>query len=364
MHHKIGFIGLGLIGGSLAKAIREKTEINVLVAYDQDEQNLLKAKKDGILNHYSLEINSLFSDCDIIFLCAPIEINIKAIHQLQPIISENCILTDVGSTKQKIMNYVMSLENVPHFIGGHPMTGSERSGYGASDSHLFENAYYLLTPVEGITKSMIQTLYTIISNIGALPLLLDYIEHDAITAVISHVPHVVASTLVHLVQDLDTKEHYMHQLAAGGFKDLTRVASSSPTIWQHICISNREEIIKGIQAFISRLMAIQQAIEANDKENIYNFFAESKAYRNSFSDKVIGSISKPYKLTIDVIDKPGIIAEIATLLSQHTINIKNIGIMNNREQEEGVLEIVFYDRDSQQKSIELLNQMHYRVFIR
>lgn len=360
---KIGFVGLGLIGGSLAKAIKNQYTTCEIIAYDTNTPSLETALTENIIDKYTTVIDNNFGDCQIIFLCAPVKNNIEALEHLLPLINEDCIITDVGSTKEKIIDAAKNMNCNNNFIGGHPMAGSEKNGITAADSHLFENAYYILTPLPTIDEDKINMLQTIITSIGALPIVIEPSKHDFITATISHVPHIIASTLVNLVSELDTSDKHMHTLAAGGFKDITRIASSSPNMWQQICLTNNKQITKVIDRFQQELSSIKESIDKYDTQNIYSFFSSARDYRNTFSDKNTGFILKSYKITVDVIDKPGIIAEISSLLSDKHINIKNIGINNNREHQEGVLEIVFYDLESQEKSIEILEYMNYKVYL-
>jgi prephenate dehydrogenase len=183
----IGFIGLGLIGGSLAKAIKTKYLSYEIVAYDTNINSLHIAMQEGIIDMFTTKIDDSFSDCDIIFLCAPVNNNIEAMTQLLPIISNNCIITDVGSTKKSIIDTAMTLDCGNYFIGGHPMTGSEKSGIKAANKHLFENAYYILTPLPSTPDYKVEALHSLITEIGALPVVIDPKQHDFITATISHV---------------------------------------------------------------------------------------------------------------------------------------------------------------------------------
>lgn len=359
---KIGFIGLGLIGGSLAKAIKNHYRDCKIIAYDIKTTSLEEAIANDTIDNYTTDIDNNFRDCQIIFLCAPVENNINAMNKLLPIINDDCIITDVSSTKEKIITAAQDIK-CNNFIGGHPMAGSEKSGISAADEHLFENAYYILTPLPDTAKDKIELLQKLITELGALPVVIKPSEHDFITATISHVPHVIASALVNIVSKLDTPDKHMHTLAAGGFKDITRIASSSPEMWQQICLSNNKQIIKVINKFQKELDMIKENINNCDSDELHSFFSSSRDYRNSFSDKNTGFIMKSYKITVDVVDKPGIIAEIASLLSENSINIKNIGINNNREHQEGVLEIVFYDMDSQNESIKVLTDMNYKIYI-
>ena len=144
----------------------------------------------------------------------------------------------MGSVKTSIHEEVITLGMEENFIGGHPMAGSEKSGFASSRAHLIENAYYILTPSEKVSEDKIERYRKFIESLKAIPVILDYREHDSITGTISHLPHIIAATLVNYVKDHDTADELMKALAAGGFKDITRIASSSPVMWQQICLKN------------------------------------------------------------------------------------------------------------------------------
>ena len=202
-HMTIGFIGLGLIGGSIAKTIRRIHPDSIIYGFDTNTDSLKAAKEDGTLNQYFETLDSTFSSCDIIFLCAPVSNNIEYLKELKDIVSENCLLTDVGSVKEPIQTAIKELDMETNFIGGHPMVGSEKSGYAYANDHLLENAYYFLTPSERTLFQLTTKFSSFIQGLGALAVSLKPEEHDFITAAISHVPHIVAAELVHLVRRAD-----------------------------------------------------------------------------------------------------------------------------------------------------------------
>lgn len=359
--NKIGIIGLGLIGGSLAKAIRSKKLHIEIIAYDTYESSLVMAKEENVIDYYCTTIDNSFYDLDIIFLCAPVMDNLDTLKQLKKYLSDDIILTDVGSVKQPIHKVIKKLNLDKCFIGGHPMAGSEKFGYVNSTDYLFENAFYVLTPCNNVSQSRIDKLSSLIEIIGAIPIIMNEKEHDFVTASISHIPHILASSLVNIVNQEDS-HNKMKQLAAGGFKDLTRIASSNPKMWQQICLSNKESIIYMLNKYISNL---KNFITELDNENfliIYNFFEQAKAYRSELTDLSISLAKRTYEVMVDIKDETGAIAKIATVLSTNDINIKNIGIINNREDEQGILKIVFYDHQSQLASISILKNLNYIIY--
>ncbi len=362
--HKAGFIGLGLIGGSIAKAIRQYYPDFEIVAFDKSREALALATQESVIDVAAASIDDNFRQCSYIFLCAPVACNAAYLKQIKEYLHEDCILTDVGSVKTNIHIEVKKLGIEEYFIGGHPMAGSEKSGYANSKAMLIENAYYVLTPSALVSKEKVEKYEAFIESLKALPVILDYEKHDYVTGTISHLPHIIASSLVNFVRDTDTKDELMKNLAAGGFKDITRIASSSPTMWQHICLKNRENISEILEGFIDMLMKIKGLVDASDEQGIYQWFASSRSYRNSIPGSSAGPIKKTYAVYCDIIDEAGGIAAIATILASNGINLKNIGIVHNREFEEGVLRIEFYDEASSRKASGLLQKFRYIVYER
>lgn len=360
----IGFIGLGLIGGSIAKTIRRVYPNYKIIGFDINEETLKTAHKEGILHEVATEVGAQFSDCNYIFLCAPVSYNLEYLKILKPYLSDTCILTDVGSVKGAIHRAVKDFDMEEFFIGGHPMVGSEKAGYSACTDRLIENAYYFVTPSDKVSEKKVTDFTQFIEELGAMTILLKPEKHDEFTAAISHVPHIIAAELVRLVKDTDTDDGILKQLAAGGFKDITRIASSSPTVWEQICFSNSENIKKLLRHMISNMQDVLVALEGNRHDAIYDFFQEAGEYRNSVPDTAVGLIQKTYEIFVDIPDEPGTLASTTTSLALHNINIKNIGIIHNREYEEGVLKIVLYDGESAQQAYEILTNRNYNVHIR
>lgn len=364
MKQKIGFIGLGLIGGSIAKAVRQYFPDYEIVAFDKSKETLALATQESIIDVAATTIDSNFYNCNYIFLCTPVTYNTAYLKQLPCYLNDDCILTDVGSVKNNIHKEVEKLGLEKYFIGGHPMAGSEKSGYSNSKPVLIENAYYVLTPCKSVPQSNVDKYMAFVEKLKALPVILDYNEHDYITGTISHLPHIIASSLVNFVKDTDTKDELMKNLAAGGFKDITRIASSSPTMWQHICLKNKDNISHILEEYIKSLEKAKQIVDSQDEQELYRLFDTSRNYRNSIPGSSAGPIKKTFAVYCDIIDEAGGIAAIATILASNAINIKNIGIIHNREFEEGVLRIEFYDEASSAKAAELLQKFRYIVYER
>jgi prephenate dehydrogenase len=358
------FIGLGLIGGSIAKAIRKYEPDSTILAYARHKETLEAALDERVIDGMLTAEDPRYAQCDYIFLCAPVEFNLQYLEQLKDVISSDCILTDVGSVKSMIHDKVEELALGTHFIGGHPMAGSEKSGFAYSSDRLIENAYYILTPGNGVPVAKIAEFSDLISRLCAIPMVMTPEEHDYITASVSHLPHLIAYTLVNLVKELDDEQEHMKTVAAGGFRDITRIASSSPEVWQHICLENPKNINAVLDEYIRRLIEIRCLVDEQNAEKLYELFESAKDYRDSIDVPASGPLKKLFVLYLDIADEAGGIAAIATILASENINIKNIGIIHNREYEEGVLKIEFYDESAMEEGLALLQKRNYHVYKR
>ena len=281
MHH-FGFIGFGLICGSVAHALREQYPDSELMAYNyyitKPHPRLELAAMDGILDKITTDLAD-FADCDCIFLCAPVIKNIAYLDKLLPYLSKDCLLTDVGSVKSDILAAVREHGLCEQFVGGHPMTGSEKTGYEHSESAFFRDKYYILTPFAESRPEYVAWMKQFIHDIGSHCILLDPDYHDAVVAGISHGPHVISAALVNAVAALDEDGTY-GTLAAGGFHTTTRISSSSPEMWQNICLTNSDKICSFLDKYIEILTAAKQQIADGDKDGLMHFFEAAKNYRD------------------------------------------------------------------------------------
>lgn len=362
----VGFIGFGLIGGSVARLLRQQNPAMELFAFDHHPDHcnpgMLAAVKEGVLNRIEHELTA-FSRADLIFLCAPVLKNIDYLEKLAPLLSPDCILTDVGSVKENIHTAIQRLGLSRQFIGGHPMAGSELTGYANSNLYLFENAYYILTPTVETPKEIMDYMTELVRSFHALPIVLQAKEHDNITAAISHVPHIIACQLVNLVRLTDDPCERMRLLAAGGFKDITRIASSSADMWQSICLTNTDSIKHTLDDYIELLQSVSDALSRRDSDYLHDIFDKSSEYRSSIPNNK-GMMNRIFEIYLDITDEAGAIATIATLLGSNNISIKNIGIIHNREFEQGVLRIEFYEEDSLLRGKQQLSKHHYTIYER
>ena len=371
----VSFYGLGLIGGSVAIRLRSLFPDMVIKAYDVDSSSLSIAKGQGTISECFYAVEDSFYDCDILFLSAPVTENDKALKliaerqagkdfgQTSESIKSISIITDVGSVKHTTMETVKLCGLSSCFIGGHPMAGSEKTGFANASGQFLENAYYLITPTDEVSKEKVSCFTELIKQIGAIPLVMSSQKHDEITGGISHLPHVISAALVNFVKQHD-EDGLMKTVAAGGFRDITRISSSSPEMWRAICMANTETIRRQLEDYINALQHMDEVLARRDENEIYHFFESARDYRDSFQTTDHGPIKKAHDLFVDIPDVPGSIAQTATILALHSLSIKNIGIMHSREFQEGALRIEFYDDETAAKAADLLTSHSYKIFRR
>ena len=299
-HITFGFVGIGLIGGSVAKALRRVYPSCKIIVYNRSAEPRVMAINDGTANVAVPQVNETFNECDYIFLCTPVEKNVEYLKILKDIIKDDCIITDVGSVKGNIHRAVKELGLEKNFIGGHPMAGSEKTSYTYANDRLVENAYYAITPTDAVSKERVEEFTEIVQGIGAIPINISYEEHDKVVATISHLPHLIAASLVNLVKHNDSKKEYMKTMAAGGFKDITRIASSSPEMWEQICMTNNTNISDMLQKYVDSLLEIKEDLDQHKGQGIFDLISESRDYRDSIEDRNNSLISRSYNVYCDM----------------------------------------------------------------
>lgn len=278
-HMKISILGLGLIGGSIARALRQSDNDFRICAVSGHMESIDAALKDGVIDEGGDSLPEFIRGSDIIILTAPVDVNLGYLKVIKPYLTERTVLTDAGSVKQPIMRAAADLGLSECFIGGHPMAGSEKKGYANSSSELLKGARYIITPGESSSPEAVERLKELVVLTGAIPVIMTPEEHDRSTALVSHVPHLLSAALVNLVRDNETPDGMLGKLAAGGFRDLTRISSSDPALWEQICMENRGEISELLEAYASSVMEIRDFLETGDPDSLRDMFSRAREYR-------------------------------------------------------------------------------------
>lgn len=353
--------GLGLIGGSLAKAIKRSHPNMIIIGVDKDKTNVDLAAADGfIIDAEPSEDEKV----DICFVCTPVNAIVDVAVKMSRYVKSGGIITDVGSTKNKILQKLN--DAVPsdiYIIGGHPMTGTEKTGFASAMPHLFENAWYVLTPAHDVPSDKLDSLSELLTSIGALPVVMQPDSHDKAVAAISHLPHIAASALVHLLSSQDDIREDGTRLAAGGFRDITRIASGSPCMWSAISLSNKEMILDMMDKYIAVISDFRRTLVNGDEDIIFDWFKKAKETRDSLPDRQSLSAMPWWDLHLDVEDRAGVIGEVATMLGLAGLNIKNIRIINSREGVGGCMALSFTTRGDRDDAKQLLSEKGFTTYI-
>ena len=283
LFNKIVIAGVGLIGGSLGLALCNRNLTNQVVGVDPNADNLELAVRLGAV-HRGATLAEALSEADLFIIATPIGVALGVLEMALPYLNQGTIVTDVGSVKGRLVERAEAMlpEGI-HFIGGHPMAGLETSGVSGAREDLFEGASYLLTPTERTDKAALVKIRRLIECLGASPMELNYQEHDEAVAVISHLPHLLSAALVNTVAN-DAKEQVLLRLAAGGFRDTTRIAASNPTMWRDILLTNRTMVLKAIDKFRVQLNQIEQGINQFDSDILVDAFTRAQNLRSTLPE--------------------------------------------------------------------------------
>ncbi|AXF54897.1 prephenate dehydrogenase [Salicibibacter kimchii] len=358
-------IGLGLIGGSVALAIRARHQVHI-TGVDVHEASLRMAKALEIIDEGHTMIEESVQEADIIIIATPVSKTMEIMDEIARLpMKAGVIITDVGSTKGTVMEKSERLfgNKGATFIGGHPMAGSHKSGVQGSRGDLFENAFYCLTPGETADASEVERLKRWLSGTNAHFIELGSNLHDLLAGSVSHLPHIVASSLVHQLADLQQEHPVLGDLAAGGFKDITRIASANPVMWRDILVHNKHVLLPMMERWQSDMQTIQSLIEEGDDAHLQRFFSDAKQHRDGLPSKKKGAIPAFYDLFVDVADHPGAISEVTGILADKDISITNIRIMEAREDIMGVLRLSFRKEADRQKGMDCLEAEQFSVYI-
>jgi prephenate dehydrogenase len=359
---KIAIIGVGLMGGSLALCLKGKPGMQV-VGYSARPSSAAKYVQKGVVDSATISLKEAAEGADFIFLCVPVGNLESYMHELSSLdLKPGCIVTDVGSTKASVAACARALKwNNAIFIGGHPMAGMERSGVDAATPHLYENAYYVLTPEPGTPQEALERLTDLLQYTKAHIISVNPDEHDEIVGAISHLPHIIAVALVNQIRVYNEGNSLYQTLAAGGFRDITRIASSEPGIWRDILVNNKEVLLRLLRDWQKETEKFAAFLEQEDGKGIEEAFQTAGEFRSSLPERRKGIIESLYECYVDVPDAPGVIGSIATELGNHRVNLSNLHIIESREDVPGVLRLSFRREEDLDRAAQLLNSLGYQV---
>lgn len=356
MTRRVFVIGLGLIGGSIALALQKAPNTKV-IGYDFEAKTRELARTLNVAHEVVDEPVAEAASADIIIFGTPVNVTLDFMEQLTSwTLKRSVIITDTGSTKARIMEKALELRELGiTFIGGHPMAGSHKSGVTAAKPYLLENAYYMLTPLEGEALEKLAALDDLLKFTLGKTVVVDANAHDHMTAVVSHFPHLIAASLVHQLNFEKQAYPMTPSLAAGGFRDVTRIASSSPALWRDITLQNRQELTGQLNTWLTEMTKVRDLLETGDSVEIENYFAVAREVRDKLPI-ANGALFMPYDLYVDIPDYPGVISEITGYLADDNISITNIRIVETRVDVFGILVISFQTNDDRERAAKCIGR--------
>jgi prephenate dehydrogenase len=277
LFNHIAIVGLGLIGGSLAQVVRNKQLAERVTAYGRNSERLRKAQQLGLVDAYQVGFTHGFEEVDLVVIATPVGTIAELTQAIASHLNPGTIITDVGSVKGELVTMLESqLPQGIHFIGGHPIAGTENSGFEASSAELFENRICVLTPTASSDPNALERVRNLWTAAGSRVVTMDVDTHDKIFAAISHLPHMVAFSLVNAVVAMKDIEQNTLQYSAGGFKDFTRIAASDPIMWRDIALMNRDNLLRTLDFFSRSLEELKEAISRRDGRKMEALFQRSR----------------------------------------------------------------------------------------
>lgn len=319
---RVNIAGLGLIGGSIGLALVERGWH--VSGDDIDANRVSQALERGVVHTAGLD-----PVAEITIVATPV---LALVDQVKRALTETAgMVTDVGSVKSGV---VAAIDD-PRFIGGHPMAGSELDGLDGADGSMFQGAIWVLTPTESTADSTFSAVAALVAELGAEVIALPPQRHDEVVAVISHVPHLAAATLMGLASDRAEEHAALLRLAAGGFRDMTRIASGHPAIWLDICAENRTAILSAMDGLIGGLTEMRDVVAAEDRESLHRLLQHAREARSNLPSRV-NQPSELSEVRIPIPDRPGAAAEIFTLAAELGVNIASFEVVHSLEGNRGI----------------------------
>lgn len=355
----VAIVGVGLMGGSLGLAARVKAGVRRVVGFSRTPETLRRALEVGAVTEAADSLEEAVAGADLAFVCTPVRDAAEHVRRAYAAARFGCVVSDVGSTKSGLMTS-LSWEQQATCIGGHPLCGAETAGVGNARASLYEGATYFLTPGAHVRHGAFQLLFDFVSALGARPVAIDAAEHDRLMALVSHLPHVLANTLM---TQAGVRESGRDALLSTGpsFRDLTRIAGSNRRVWTDIFLENRTALLEALRAFRAGLDEVEDALEAGDAERLAEQIAAAAVHRQRM---LVGSSLVPealYRLEVQVPDRPGVFKEIMTALGDEDINVEDLAMHHMSAELGGTLTVYVSGDDVRRRAADVVTQLGYPV---
>lgn len=361
---KIAIIGTGLIGASFGLACMDRRLGKQVVGFDISEDRPQEAKQIGALTHAAPSLSEAVTEADLIILAAPVGEISSIFQQAVPYFSDGSIVTDVGSAKSRIVEEISALcPPEVSFIGGHPVAGSEQEGLGAASKDLFDGAFWIMTPVKDSDPRSYQRLVRLLGRLGARVISLDPARHDEAVALTSHLPQLISTTLMGFAEEISSAKDGVPLFAAGGFRDMTRIAASPASLWIDIIRDNREAVQKMTDRFLRALTQASEDLRDKRWDSLKEAFEYAGQARRALPSKPGVESAELVEMLVPVPDQPGVLAEIATTVGESGVNIEDIDIVHSVEGGRGTIHLIVNGTPAAKKALEAIRARGFAVEI-
>lgn len=356
---QVSIIGLGLIGGSIGLAIKGRHSNILIKGFDSDSRSSEKALHIGAVDEASANLKEAVLDSDVVFIAVPVNSVVSLTKELAGYVKSDCILTDVGSTKTSIFEAIKESSHlIKNFIGGHPMTGSEVTGIEGATGDLFKDSYYVLTPTQDTDAQQYNKLYAFLKSLGPKVIALDPEKHDKIMSLISHLPHAISAALVNTVGTGLEEDDNLTLIAAGGFRDMTRIAGSNPDVWVDIFLSNSAAVNKAIDKFVDEIECFKSKLKNSDKRALRDWIQRAGITKiKTQGPEVVG---QQQTLRVFIPDKPGAISDVTVAIGSKAINIEDMQMIHT-ENNRAILECRVSGKDKAIEAAREIRKKGYQV---
>ncbi len=352
---RIAVIGVGLIGGSVALAARERLSATVS-GYDPSPDALAGALERGAIDRACATVGDAVADAEAVFVAAPVGVLADSVGEVLACAPADCVVSDVGSTKRA----VVAAHSDPRFVGGHPLAGAESAGVENARADLFDGATWYLTPASSTSGLLYERLYRLLRGLGARPAAIEAGLHDTILATVSHLPHVLANVLVsQAAQTLASGDERM-PATGPSFRDATRVAGAPSAIWTDIYVSNRDALTAGLDDTIARLFAVRDALAAGDADRITAWNEQAAADRRRLLEAQLAG-GPLYELRVSVPNRPGVIAQLSLELGRAGVNITDMALYPAADMSEGVVALWIAGEEPARRADQLVATLGFPV---
>lgn len=361
LHGPVALVGVGLIGGSLGLALRARPGAPDVRGVDPGPGVLDAAMARGALSSPSPDLASAVRGAGVVVVCAPIGDIPAIVREVLAIADDDVVVTDVGSAKTGVLEALTTAER-ERFCGGHPVAGAERSGVEHARDDLFAGATWFLTPTAETRPDLLARVHGMVASVGARPVAVDAEVHDHLMALVSHLPHVMASALIRQAAVTAPRGREALRSAGPSFRDLTRVAGSNPRLWADILIANRDAVLAETRRHRAELAEVEEALGHGDRDWLEAFFRSAADGRARLLEHDASAGGEITRLVVEVPNRPGVLSEIATALGHAHINIEDLHLAPARPDEPfGSLGLDIEGPDAARRAAELITGRGFRV---